>query len=296
VSDGAEPAERPRASSITGLPHPQSELPLDAIHFVDSAQGLSHVITFLQQAPPAFVGIDLEWSDPHAVSIIQVATPTRAFVLDTVNRTPLYMSVLHCLMHWLLKREGTTKLFFGFPHDLIRLNLLFGPHGRTFGHEDHIASVVDLYAQRVRRVVVRSPRPEDTPLGREGLLGEALRSSDLEEVHRLSTALPPLPLSEELAERVYTIGGHHSLAGLAQRYLGVQLSKSFRASNWNFRPLSAVQVVYAATDAHVLLRLEAAMREDGAFPQRAFGSAWRHPALRPTWWRATAADAEPSGA
>lgn len=285
TGDDTGAAERPRAPLVEGLPMPQAELPLDAIHFVDSAQALSHVITFLQQAPPAFVGIDLEWSDPQPVSIIQIATPTRAFVLDTVNRTPLYMSVLHCLMEWLLKREQTTKLFFGFPHDLVRLNMLFGPHGRNFGEKDHIASVVDLYGQRVRRVLVRSPRPEDTPLGREDLLGEALVASDLEEVRRLSTELPPLPLRKELAERVYTVGGHHSLANLARRYLGVQLNKSFRVSNWNFRPLSAVQVVYAATDAHVLLRLEAALREDGAFPQRAFGSSPRHPALQPSWWR-----------
>mmetsp|Transcript_4957 Transcript_4957/g.14471 ORF Transcript_4957/g.14471 Transcript_4957/m.14471 type:complete len:742 (+) Transcript_4957:73-2298(+) len=294
---GAELSEQPGAASgaslIAGLPRPYAGLPLDAIHFVDSAQGLSHVITFLQQAPPAFVGIDLEWSDPHPVSIIQIATPTRAFVLDTVNRTPLYMSVLHCLLDWLMKREETTKLFFGFPHDLVRLNLLFGPHGRTFGHQDHIASIVDLYMQRVRRVMVRSPRPEDTPLGREDLLGEALLADDLDEVHRLSAELPSLPLTEELAERVYTVGGHHSLAGLALRYLGIQLNKSFRASNWNFRPLSAVQVLYAATDAHVLLRLEAALREDGALPSRTFGGARMHPALRPSWWREGRGRAEP---
>ena len=59
---------REALNSCQGLPSPLAELPLDAIHFVDSAQGLSHVpdpeaertmktsrgacevLTFLQQA------------------------------------------------------------------------------------------------------------------------------------------------------------------------------------------------------------------------------------------------------
>ncbi|CAK0845682.1 unnamed protein product [Prorocentrum cordatum] len=287
--EAAPPA--PLAEAGSGLPAPHAQLPLDAIHFVDSVQALSHVLTFLQEAPPRCVGVDIEWSDPHLVSLIQIATPTRAFVLDTVNRTPLYMSVLHCLMGWLLGREETTKLFFGFPQDLIRLNLLFEPHGRSLGTADAIASVVDMYTQRLQRVRVQLPRREDTPLGREGLLGEALEAEDLAEIHRLSSTAPAYPERCEVAEQVFLIGGHHSLAAMVERYLGEKLNKSVRQSNWNFRPLSAVQVIYAATDAHVLLRLEAAMRASGVLPQRTWGAAAR-PAgeARPAWWRGGVAD------
>ncbi|CAJ1417070.1 unnamed protein product [Effrenium voratum] len=267
-----------------GLPSPAAELPLDAIHFVNSAQGLSHVLTFFQQAPPAYVGIDLEWSDPQPVSIIQIATPSRAFVIDCVNRTPLYMAVLHYLVDYLFKREATTKLFFGFPHDLIRLNMLFGPFGRTFGGRDHIASVLDLYMQRVRRVQVRKPRAEDTPFGREGLMGQALEADDLDEIMRIGEdPLPPYPL-EEHSEQVFTVGGHQSLSRLVDTYLGETLNKQYRVSNWNFRPLSSLQVIYAATDAHVLLRLEAAMRAQKVLPQRTWGVAHRGRS-QPAWWR-----------
>mmetsp|Transcript_40902 Transcript_40902/g.131544 ORF Transcript_40902/g.131544 Transcript_40902/m.131544 type:complete len:745 (+) Transcript_40902:77-2311(+) len=275
---------RPSTSSIPGLPSPQATLPLDAIHFVDSVQALSHVLTFLQHTPPEFVGMDLEWADPHPVSIIQLATPTRAFVIDAVNRTPLYMSVLHCLVDWLLKREGTTKLFFGFPHDLLRLNMLFGPMGKSFSGGDHIASVVDLYMQRIQRVPVRTPRKADTPMGREELLGEAMMDDDFEKVRRLSAITPPHPPREDVAEKVYTVGGHHSLSSMAARHLGEPLDKRYRASNWNFRPLAAAQVVYAATDAHILLRLESAMRSRGILPQREWGCGPRD-ALQPAWWR-----------
>lgn len=272
-------------SNHPGLPSSHASLPLDAIHFVDSAQALSHVLTFLQEAAPQFVGIDLEWSDPQPVSVIQLATPHRAFVLDCVNRTPLYMSVLHCLIDWLLKREETTKLFFGFPHDLLRLNMLFEEQGKTFATADHIASVVDLYMQRVQRVAVGSPLPEDTPLGREDLLGDALGNEDLEAVRRLSSRVPFHPPPQHLAEQVFTVGGHHSLSSMAERYLGERLEKRFRASNWNFRPLAVAQVVYAAVYAHVLLRIEAAMRDRQILPQRVWGASPRTRGKSPpTWW------------
>eukprot|EP00434_Breviolum_minutum_P003141 symbB.v1.2.002766.t1/scaffold141.1/size300911/17 len=288
------PEDTARSSSVMqpseALPSPFATLPLEAIHFVDSAQGLSHVLTFFQQAAPAYIGIDLEWSDPQPVSIIQIATPSRAFVLDCVNRTPLYMSVLHYLMDYLLKREATTKLFFGFPHDLVRLNMLFGPFGRTFGSQDYIASVLDLYMQRVRRVQVRKPRKEDTPFGREMLMGEALKAENLEEIARVGKEpLPPYPIEEigfedEYSEQAFTVGGHQSLSRLVNTYLGETMNKQYRVSNWNFRPLSTVQVIYAATDAHVLLRLEAALRKEQVLPQRTWGVAYRD-SKQPAWWR-----------
>lgn len=264
------------------LPSPDATLPLDGIFFIDTVQALSHVLTFLQHAPPAFVGIDLEWSDPYPVSIIQIATSNRCFVIDTVDRTPLYMSVVHCLVDWLMKREETTKLFFGFPYDLLRLNLLFGP-GRSFGRHDYIRNVLDLYAQRERRVTKRVQPREVTPLGREEIMGEAIASGDFGEVQRLND-FEPLHPEGEFAEQIFIVGGHHSLAGMAERYLGLKMDKSIRISNWNFRPLAAAQVVYAAVDAHVLLRLESAMRLRGVKPLRTWGAGpWD--ALQPAWWK-----------
>merc|ERR1711971_767542 len=154
-----------------------------------------------------------------------------------------------------------------------------------------VASVLDLYSQRVRRVGKMRPRNEDTPLGREGLLGGALQEGNFDEVQRLSAESPVHPPRAQLSEQVFLLGGHHSLASMVDRYLGEKLSKSLRRSNWNFRPLSAAQVIYAATDAHVLLRLEAAMRQEGVLPQRLFGCGPRTLALQPAWWHA---DGEPA--
>merc|ERR1719401_2996055 len=107
---------------------------------------------------------------------------------------------------------------------------------------------------------------------------------NFDEVRRLSEAIPPQTPREQLVEKTFTIGGHHTLASMASKYLGEPMDKTYQTSNWNFRPLAAAQVIYAATDAHVLLRLEAAMREEGIFPPRVWGAGPRD-VLQPAWWR-----------
>ena len=104
----------------------------------------------------------------------------------------------------------------GWPvEDLIRLNMLFGPYGRSFSGKDYLASVpsmlstslvypisfcsdsrisevLDLYTQRVRRVQVTNPRAEAGATARAwlrrsrpalaprspALLGRTLRSGE----------------------------------------------------------------------------------------------------------------------
>jgi len=187
------------------------------------------------------------------------------------------------IVNWLMKHEGITKLFFGFPQDLVRLNLLFQSQGKSFAAGDHLASVVDLYSQRIQRLKVFASYVEDTPLGRDQALGEALRSSDFEELQRLSGLRPSHPPRDRLVEQVTTIQ-QRSLADMCARYLRIELDKSLQVSNWNFRPLSVAQVVYAATDAHVLLRLEGVLQDLGILPQRVWGCGPRS-SSQAAWWR-----------
>ena len=68
--------------------------------------------------------------------------------------------------------------------------------------------------QRIRRRVVSKPRQEDTPLGRERLMGEALEVDDLDEIARIGhEPLPAYPAAEH-SEEVFTVGGHQSLSRL----------------------------------------------------------------------------------
>lgn len=57
-----------------------------------------------------------------------------------------------------------------------------------------------------------------------------------------------------------------TLASLCEATLGLNLDKRQRTSEWNLRPLSEEQKMYAARDAHVLLLIEAALRRKGLQP------------------------------
>jgi len=47
----------------------------------------------------------------------------------------------------------------------------------------------------------------------------------------------------------------YSLAGVTAHLFGIELDKSFQKSNWRRRPLTSAQLVYAAMDAHITLRV-----------------------------------------
>lgn len=53
--------------------------------------------------------------------------------------------------------------------------------------------------------------------------------------------------------------------------LGLDLDKSEQKSNWNLRPLTSSQVLYAAKDAYVLILLESSLRRQGWFPENILG-------------------------
>ena len=54
------------------------------------------------------------------------------------------------------------------------------------------------------------------------------------------------------------------LSTVCERYLGKQLNKSMRLSDWSQRPLAGAQLEYAALDAHALIAIyDAIMKERG---------------------------------
>ena len=66
--------------------------------------------------------------------------------------------------------------------------------------------------------------------------------------------------------------GQPSLQTLCRLYLGYELDETHQTVNWRRRPMSAEMLQYAATDAQVLLPLQAAIEE--AMNTRAWGYAW----------------------
>ena len=62
------------------------------------------------------------------------------------------------------------------------------------------------------------------------------------------------------------------LQTLCRQYLHYELDKTYQTANWRQRPMPAEMLQYAATDAQVLLPLQAVMTE--AMIARAWGCAW----------------------
>lgn len=62
-------------------------------------------------------------------------------------------------------------------------------------------------------------------------------------------------LTASRRHRGFRIDGGHGLAVVCQRELGITLNKDCQCSNWRQRPLSPLQLSYAALDAEVLLPL-----------------------------------------
>jgi ribonuclease D len=78
----------------------------------------------------------------------------------------------------------------------------------------------------------------------------------------LAGVVDTLHLSRRLRGR--SIPGGHSLSVVCARELGKPLDKTEQTSNWKRRPLSQSQIIYAALDAEVLLKLwEVFSRGDG---------------------------------
>ncbi|HEX8493222.1 MAG TPA: HRDC domain-containing protein [Pyrinomonadaceae bacterium] len=73
------------------------------------------------------------------------------------------------------------------------------------------------------------------------LIGAGLRPASFVDTLRLARSALRLP--------------SYSLAGVTAHLFGIELDKSFQKSNWRRRPLTQAQLTYAATDAHVTLRV-----------------------------------------
>eukprot|EP00451_Oxyrrhis_marina_P018806 CAMPEP_0204354102 /NCGR_PEP_ID=MMETSP0469-20131031/33153_1 /ASSEMBLY_ACC=CAM_ASM_000384 /TAXON_ID=2969 /ORGANISM="Oxyrrhis marina" /LENGTH=540 /DNA_ID=CAMNT_0051341127 /DNA_START=1 /DNA_END=1620 /DNA_ORIENTATION=+ len=239
----------------TGVPNLTNYLDPTAIHLVNSLHELSTVFQHFQ-ANVTVCAVDLEWSEPQAVSLIQIATADATYLIDTLHKSALFMSVLRHFLVWLLGSTSLHKVFFGFPHDLLRLNMLFGELGPIRRYR----AVYDCAERRLQRRQVKLSPPE-VPLVQDMLLRAALEEDDDEALLSIGNTVAG-PQTGAVVEDLKIVDPPGSLQSVVHKHLGVHLDKAPRLSNWNFRPLSAAQVQYAALDAHVLLVVEGSMRRD----------------------------------
>eukprot|EP00920_Eleutheroschizon_duboscqi_P019969 GHVT01047754.1.p1 GENE.GHVT01047754.1~~GHVT01047754.1.p1 ORF type:complete len:835 (+),score=86.35 GHVT01047754.1:55-2559(+) len=79
--------------------------------------------------PKSTVGIDCEWSGDSIVDLLQIATHSCVFLLDTTVDSPKFQHALFHIVKRLMTSERILKLFFAGGHDWNRLIQLFKPYG-----------------------------------------------------------------------------------------------------------------------------------------------------------------------
>ena len=217
------------------------------------------------------VGIDLEWRDPAPVSLLQIATITKAYLIDASRASMedhrALHSVLATTLEELLVSTEIVKCAFGAKVDFRRLAVAFpsltyvvGDTGPT-RKPGLMQSLVDF-----------SLPPDGTPGPIQVLIPEKCEEyrkqykeyTGMEE-GREAQAGAGAGESEVSARRCgrrkrtkkKAPVWHLSLTRLCKEVFGLGLDKTEQCSNWERRPLNHRQVVYAANDAHVLVRLYA---------------------------------------
>ncbi|KAM3290734.1 putative protein isoform X2 [Capsicum chacoense] len=176
------------------------ELSIKEVVWVDEANGLLDATRHIEECK--VVGIDCEWkpnyekgSSPNKVSIMQIASDNKVYILDLIKLYEDAPDVLDdCLTH-ILHSPRVLKLGYNFQCDVKQLAQSYGQL-QCFNHYDMLLDIQNVF---------KEPR-----------------------------------------------GG---LSGLAKKILGTGLNKTRRNSNWEQRPLTQLQLEYAALDAAVLIHI-----------------------------------------
>ena len=115
----------------------------------------------------------------------------------------------------------------------------------------------------------RHPLRLATPLGVQLVLGFGLALDlavlarsfpTVQGFRRVAAALDVADLCAHVDAAAAQQGGGLSLTGACRAWLGAPLDKAEQLSDWTARPLRQAQLLYAANDAHCLVRLFDALR------------------------------------
>eukprot|EP00041_Stephanoeca_diplocostata_P035465 m.1253231 g.1253231 ORF g.1253231 m.1253231 type:complete len:1429 (+) comp24704_c1_seq14:245-4531(+) len=213
-------------------------LPMDRVHFVDDtarlqafADDMHRLVSMVPgttASPPAVVGLDVEWkptlSSHHKTkaSIFQLATRENVYVLDLLK-----------LGSAETKPAGSAQV--GDSTAESHVALLNRTITALFSSE-HVIKLGVGFSQDLKMLASSYP----------GVIG--------------FTSLTALLDAADLL-RIMSVDKFHvhqknspGLSTVTKALLGAELDKSVRCSNWELRPLTRAQLVYAANDAHSLVR------------------------------------------
>lgn len=237
--------------------------------FVETPAQLQACVGHLRTAP--VVGFDCEWkatsalnqAQSEACAVLQLASATRAFVVDMIALKAELAPLLE-----ILQSPSIVKLGFDTKGDLhVLAKVLPVTDGPLFQNLIDIQALVK-QVQRMRKPRTVEPADEEFEDGEvpdETAPDQVQGTSSAGEVAFHEQAAPRAAPASEEAEPVRqpkrakgeseSKGSTLSLTGVAELYLGKPLDKRARMSNWEQRPLSKAQLHYAALDAYVLVAI-----------------------------------------
>ena len=206
----------------------QLKLPFSSVQFVDSDTSCAIALqTIMSQPKFAF---DSEWNafeapgKPTNLSIFQIALRDQVFIFDIDVLSSTLQREHKNTLFTLFTSNRLTSLAFAFQSDKLALKSSF-PDIFT-GHESF--NVTDLQA------FVANIWNTCKALGKQNVL--LCKGGDV--VTNIDDNPPPSSLSD-----------------LAKTFLGREVGKMFRLSNWSRRPLTKGQLTYAAIDAFCLIEI-----------------------------------------
>ncbi|XP_059850424.1 exonuclease mut-7 homolog isoform X2 [Hypanus sabinus] len=222
----------------------QLPVPTESIYIVEHLDQLQSCTTRVLQAG-GVVGIDMEWRPTFLawskarVSILQIALKNCVYLLDLPQLAKESESLgreheLEQFIHSLFSSRTITKLGYALSGDL---------HGLCTSYpilKDVVQTTVGILdLLNVHKELQRVPFHRKDCKGAENMLASVKNRLD-----------------SDCGQQ------QKGLSLLVQYVLGKPLDKTQQLSNWEKRPLSRQQIIYAATDAYCLLDLYDALYQD----------------------------------
>ncbi|XP_065569581.1 uncharacterized protein LOC136032986 isoform X1 [Artemia franciscana] len=199
------------------------EFPLEAgqITIVDNLASFDALINRIKQEN--LLAIDAEWPptfdsfETTSASVLQIATTSQVYILDVIS---LQKSLTGKQKEDFLNSFYTEKsliIGFSFSEDLNKLEKLFPGIKEKQGSSSNLLDLLKLWG------LIKKNKPEVLPY-------------------------KDLPAEQDVRRK----GG---LSELVRQCFDVTLDKREQLSNWSRRPLTNAQVLYAASDAYVLIQI-----------------------------------------